>query len=75
MLRQRYQLPQHALASLFGTVTATISRAENQIRPLLTQAGHVIEPAPATFKTLPELTAYASAHGIDLLPPKAKPAC
>jgi transposase len=73
VLRQRFTLPQRILASLFGTAIATISRAEHQIRPLLAQAGHVTEPAGPAFTTLPELTAYASAHGIDLTP-KPKPA-
>jgi Rhodopirellula transposase DDE domain len=73
VLRQRFQLPQHVLASLFGVVTGTIAKAERQARPLLEQYGHLTEPA-STIKTLTGLTAYASAHGIDLTP-KAKPAC
>jgi hypothetical protein len=73
VLRQRFQLPQHALASLSGVVTGTIAKAERQARPLLEQYGHPTEPA-STIKTLTGLTAYASAHGIDLTP-KAKPAC
>ena len=34
----------------------------------------IIKPARTPIKTLAELTAYASAHGVDLTP-KAKPAC
>jgi Rhodopirellula transposase DDE domain len=74
VLRQRFGTPQHVLAELFGVVTGTIAKAERQIRPLLTQAGHVIEPARTWLATLAELTAYASAHGIELTP-KPKPAC
>src|SRR5436309_3205881 len=54
------------LAGLFGVVAGTIAKAERQIRPLLTQAGYVIEPAGPRLGTLTELTAYASSHGIDL---------
>jgi hypothetical protein len=73
VLRQRFRLPRHVLAELFGVVTGTIAKAENQARPLLDQHGHRISPAPAPIKTLPELTAYASAYGVELTP-KAKPA-
>ena len=44
------------------------------LRPLLEQYGLHIKPARKPIKTLAGLTAYASAHGIDLAP-KAKPAC
>ena len=74
VLRQRFGLPQHVLATLFGVVTGTIAKAERQARPLLEQYGCQIEPAGTPIKTLAGLTAYASAHGIDLTP-KAKPAC
>jgi hypothetical protein len=74
VLRQRFRLPQHVLASLFGVVTGTIAKAERQARPLLEQYGNQIEPAGTLIKTLAGLTAYASAHGIELTP-KAKPAC
>jgi hypothetical protein len=73
VLRQRFQLPLRVLATLFGTAIGTISTAEHQIQPLLTQAGYHIEPAGTRFRTLPELTAYASAHGV-VLTPKPKPA-
>ena len=73
VLRQRFRTPQHVLAALLGVVTGTIAKAERQIRPLLTQAGYVIEPAGTQLRTLAELTAYASSHGINLAP-KAKPA-
>ena len=74
VLRQRFGTPQRVLAELFGVVTGTIAKAERQARPLLETHAHHIEPAPAPVKTLAELTAYATAHGIELIP-KAKPAC
>ena len=73
VLRQRFHLPLRVLATLFGTAIATISTAEHQIRPLLAQAGYHIEPATTRFTTLPELTAYASAHNVAITP-KPKPA-
>jgi hypothetical protein len=74
VLRQRFRTPQHVLAELFGVVTGTIAKAERQAQPLLKQYGLRIKPARKPIKTLAGLTAYASAHGIDLAP-KAKPAC
>jgi len=73
VLRQRFQLPLRVLATLFGTAIGTISTAQHQIQPLLTQAGYHIQAASTRFSTLPELTAYASAHGVALTP-KPKPA-
>jgi len=73
VLRQRFGIPQHVLAELFGVVTGSIAKAERQARPLLAQHGIQIEPATAPIKTLEALTAYGTAHGIDLTP-KPKPA-
>jgi len=72
MLRQRFRLPQRVLAELFGVTTPTIAKAERQARPLLDQYGLQLKPAREPIQTLAGLTAYASAHGIDLTP-KAKP--
>lgn len=72
VLHQRFRTPQHVLAGLFGVVTGTVARTERQIRPLLDQHGPHIDPATTPIKTLAGLSAYASAHGIDLTP-KAKP--
>jgi hypothetical protein len=73
VLRQRFRTPQHVLAELYGVATGTIAKAERQIRPLLIQAGYVIEPAGTRLRTLAELTAYSSSHGLELTP-KTKPA-
>jgi hypothetical protein len=74
VLRQRFRTPQHVLAELFGVVTGTIAKAERQARPLLEQYGPQIKPARKPIKTLAELAAHASAHGVELTP-KPKPAC
>jgi hypothetical protein len=74
VLRIRFHTPQHVLAELFGVVTGTIAKAERQIRPLLEQHGRQFQPATTPVRTLNDLTAYGSAHGINLTP-KAKPAC
>jgi hypothetical protein len=68
VLRARFRLPRRVLAELFGVVIGTIANADRMIRPLLDQRRHVIEPAGPTFKTLAELTAYATAHGVTLTP-------
>ncbi len=60
ILRARFRMPQRVLAELFGVVTGTIAKAERQIRPLLDQRRHVIEPAGMQVKTLAELTAFAA---------------
>jgi len=73
ILRIRFRTPQHTLSELFGVVTGTIAKAEHQVRPLLTLAGHNVAPAATPITTLHDLTRYALAHGIDLTP-KAKPA-
>jgi hypothetical protein len=74
ILRARFHLPLRVLAELFGVVVGTIASAGHQIRPLLDQHRHVIEPAAATFTTLTELTTFAAAHGITLTP-GTKAAC
>jgi hypothetical protein len=74
VLQARFATPQHVLAELFGVVTGTISRAQQQIKPLLEQRKHVIEPSPTKLKTLTALTTYAAAHKI-ILTPGAKAAC
>jgi transposase len=68
VLRARFGLPLRILAELFGVVISTISKAEHQIRPLLDHARHAIEPAGNTFSTLTELTTFAAASGVTLIP-------
>jgi hypothetical protein len=73
IIRARFSTPRRVLAGLFGVVPGTIAKAERQLQPLLTLAGHATEPATTPISTLAQLTAYASAHGIELTP-KPKPA-
>jgi len=68
VLRARFSLPRHVLAELFGTSTATITKAEKQIKQLLDQRKHAVEPAETTFTTLAELTTFAAAHAVTLTP-------
>src|SRR5579872_5642807 len=73
ILHARFGTPRHVLAELFGVVYGTIAKAERQVKPLLSQAGHVTAPAATQLTTLAELTAHARAHNLNLTP-KAKPA-
>jgi transposase len=73
IMRQRLAVPRPVLAGLFGVSANTIGTAERQIKPLLQQAGHSIEPAATPLTTLASLTEYASSNGITLTP-KTKPA-
>ena len=68
ILRARFRLPRRVLAELFGVVDGTIAKAERQIRPLLDQRLDVIQPAGMHVKTLAELTDFAAAHGVTLIP-------
>ena len=47
MLNLRLSLPDDTLAHLFGTSRSTIRRALTEIRDLLDQHGHRIEPVTA----------------------------
>ena len=68
VLRARFHLPRTVLAELFGTSTGPISKAEQQIQPLLDQRKHTINPTGPTFTTLAELTAFAAENGVTLTP-------
>jgi hypothetical protein len=74
ILHHRHHLPQRAIAALLGVRHELISRYTSDIRRLLTQAGHTIQPAPAKLATLDDLYRYATEHGIPA-PAKIKPAC
>jgi transposase len=68
ILRARFRMPRRVLAELFGVVNGTIAKAERQIRPLLDQRRHVIQPAGMQVTTLAELTAFAARHDVTLIP-------
>jgi len=74
ILHDRHGLPQRAIATLFQTRPEAISRHIGDIRRLLHQAGHTIQPAPAKLATLGDLYRHANAAGITI-PAKIKPAC
>ena len=64
ILCDRHGLPQRAIAGLFQVRPETISRHIGDIRRLLHQTGHTIQPAPATLATLDDLYRHAAAAGI-----------
>jgi hypothetical protein len=74
LLHDHHGLPQKAIAALYQTSPAAISRHIGDIRRLLTQTGNTIAPAPARLATLDDLYRYATGHGIHV-PAKIKPAC
>ena len=57
--------PWGALAVLFGVDRATITRAVHQVRPLLAARGFQTPEGPR-LRTLADVFAYASEHGIQL---------
>src|SRR5438876_1730073 len=74
ILHDRHGLPQKAIAALFGTSPAAISRHIGDIRRLLAQTGNTIQPATSKLATLDDLRQYATEHGIHI-PDKIKTAC
>jgi predicted transcriptional regulator len=74
ILRDRHGLPCKAIAALLGIRHELTSRYTSDIRRLLRQAGHAIEPAPRKLTTLDDLCRHATAAGITI-PAKIKPAC
>jgi transposase len=74
ILHDRHGLPQTAIAALYQTSPATISRQITTIRRLLAQAGTTITPAPHTLATLDDLRHYATEHGITI-PAETRSAC
>jgi hypothetical protein len=52
VLHQRLALPQVAIATLLGVRPETINRRIRDIRQLLDQAGHTIQPGPHRLASL-----------------------
>ncbi len=73
-LHQRLALPQVAIAALFGVRPETINKRIRDIRQLLDQAGHTIQPGPHRLASLDDLYRLATAAKITL-PPEIKTAC
>ncbi|MBM0228632.1 ISAzo13 family transposase [Micromonospora sicca] len=63
-LHHRLALPQVTIAALFRVRPETINRHLREIRQLLQQAGHTIQPSPHQLATLNDLYALATAQGI-----------
>jgi hypothetical protein len=72
ILHDRHGLPQRAIAALYQVRHEAICRHVGDIRLLLHQTGHTIEPGPPKLTTLDDLYRYATAHGITI-PAKIKP--
>jgi hypothetical protein len=68
VLRLRFRTPPAALAALYGVHASTIRAASDRTWPHLVHAGYHTPPAGPALKTLPELTAYAGAHGLAITP-------
>jgi hypothetical protein len=74
ILHQRLTLPQVAIAALFSVRPETINRRIRDIRQLLDQAGHAIQPGPHRLASLDDLYSLTTAQGITM-PPEIKTAC
>jgi hypothetical protein len=73
-LHQRLALPQVAIAVLFSVRPETINKRIRDIRQLLDQAGHTIQPGPHRLTSLDDLYTLATAAEITV-PPEIKTAC
>jgi hypothetical protein len=63
----RFQLPHAALAELYKVDRSTVTRAVREIRPLLAARGFAVPGrAGLRLRTLADVFAYASAHGVEL---------
>jgi hypothetical protein len=74
VLHQRLALPQVAIATLFNVRKETINRRIRDIRQLLEQAEHTIQPSPHRIANLNDLSKLATTEGIHT-PTKIKTAC
>jgi hypothetical protein len=74
ILHQRLALPQVAIATLFTVRPETINKRIRDIRQLLDQAGHTIQPGPRRLASLDDLYSLATAEETTV-PPEIKTAC
>jgi hypothetical protein len=74
ILHDRLGLPQTAIAALCQIRADTLSTNLSEIRRLLRQAGHTIQPGTTRLATLDDLYRYATAAGITI-PAKINTAC
>ena len=74
ILHYRLALPQVAIAALFGVRPETVNKRIRDIRQLLDQAGHTIQPSPHRLASLDDL--YKLARSTDIaIQPEIKTAC
>ena len=74
ILHQHLALPQVAIATLFSVRPETINKRIRDIRQLLDQAGHAIQPVPHRLTSLEDLLGLATAEGV-IVPAETKTAC
>jgi hypothetical protein len=74
ILNYRLHLPQVAIAALFSVRPETINRRIRDVRQLLDQAGHAIQPGPHRLANLDDLYGLAGAAGLSP-PSEIKAAC
>ena len=74
VLHHRPGLPQVVIADVASVRPETINRRIREIRQLLEQAGHTIQPGPHRLARLDDLYRLAIAAGI-VIPPETKTAC
>jgi len=74
VLHHRLALPQVAIAALFSVRPETINKRIRDVRQLLDQAGHTIQPGPHRLASLEDLYKLTAAAGINT-PSEIKTAC
>ena len=74
VLHYRLALPQVAVAALFGVRPETVNKRIRDIRQLLDQTGHAIQPGPHRLASLDDLYQLARSTGI-AVQPEIKTAC
>jgi transposase len=74
ILHYRLHLPQVAIAALFSVRPETINKRIRDIRQLLEQAGHTIQPGPHNLASLDDLYQLAATEGPGI-PQEIKTAC
>jgi transposase len=74
ILHYRLGLPQVAVAALFGVRPETVNKRIRDMRQLLDQAGHAIQPGPHRLASLDDLYLLARSTGI-AIQPEIKTAC
>ena len=67
VVHYRLALPQVAIAALFGVRPETVNKRIRDIRQLLEQAGHIIQPGPSRLANLDELHDLARSTNADQL--------